>query len=184
MGFDRVLFALGIRYVGETTARSVARHFGNIDAIMNATKEELLNVDDVGEVIAESILEFFSEEANRDIVSRLKEAGLRFEADAAPEQLSEELEGKTIVISGNFSISRDEMKALITAHGGKNSGSISGKTSFLLAGEKAGPEKLKKAEALGVSIISEEEFRQMIGSAAEQEHKMTEPVDGEQLSLF
>ena len=184
VGFDRVLFALGIRYVGETTARSVARHFGNIDAIMNATKEELLNVDDVGEVIAESILEFFSEEANRDIVSRLKEAGLRFEADAAPEQLSAELEGKTIVISGNFSISRDEMKALITAHGGKNSGSISGKTSFLLAGEKAGPEKLKKAEALGVIIISEEEFRQMIGSAAEQEHNMTEPVDGEQLSLF
>lgn len=183
VGFDRVLFALGIRYVGETTARSVARHFGNIDAIMNATKEELLNVDDVGEVIAESIFEFFSEEANRDIVSRLKEAGLRFEADAAPEQLSAELEGKTIVISGNFSISRDEMKSLITAHGGKNSGSISGKTSFLLAGEKAGPEKLKKAEALGVSIISEEEFRQMIGSAAEQEH-MTEPADGEQLSLF
>lgn len=183
VGFDRVLFALGIRYVGETTARSVARHFGNIDAIMNATKEELLNVDDVGEVIAESIFEFFSEEANRDIVSRLKEAGLRFEADAAPEQLSAELEGKTIVISGNFSISRDEMKALIIAHGGKNSGSISGKTSFLLAGEKAGPEKLKKAEALGVSIISEEEFRQMIGSATEQEH-MTEPVDGEQLSLF
>lgn len=182
VGFDRVLFALGIRYVGETTARSVARHFGNIDAIINATKEELLNVDDVGEVIAESIIEFFSEEANRDIVSRLKEAGLRFEADAAPEQLSAELEGKTIVISGNFSISRDEMKALITAHGGKNSGSISGKTSFLLAGEKAGPEKLKKAEVLGVSIISEEEFRQMIGSAAE-EH-MTEPVDGEQLSLF
>lgn len=183
VGFDRVLFALGIRYVGETTARSVARHFGNIDAIMNATKEELLNVDDVGEVIAESILEFFSEEANHDIVSRLKEAGLRFEADAAPEQLSAELEGKTIVISGNFSISRDEMKALIAANGGKNSGSISGKTSFLLAGEKAGPEKLKKAEALGVSIISEEEFRQMIGSAAEQE-LMTEPVDGEQLSLF
>ena len=183
VGFDRVLFALGIRYVGETTARSVARHFGNIDAIMNATKEELLNVDDVGEVIAESIFEFFSEEANRDIVSRLKEAGLRFEADAAPEQLSAELEGKTIVISGNFSISRDEMKALITAHGGKNSGSISGKTSFLLAGEKAGPEKLKKAEALGVRMISEEEFRQMIGSAAEQE-LMTEPVDGEQLSLF
>lgn len=183
VGFDRVLFALGIRYVGETTARSVARHFGNIDAIMNATKEELLNVDDVGEVIAESIFEFFSEEANRDIVSRLKEAGLRFEADAAPKQLSAELEGKTIVISGNFSISRDEMKALITAHGGKNSGSISGKTSFLLAGEKAGPEKLKKAEALGVSVISEEEFRQMIGSVAEQEH-MTEPVDGEQLSLF
>lgn len=183
VGFDRVLFALGIRYVGETTARSVARHFGNIDAIMNATKEELLNVDDVGEVIAESILEFFSEEANRDIVSRLKEAGLRFEADAAPEQLSAELEGKTIVISGNFSISRDEMKALIAANGGKNSGSISGKTSFLLAGEKAGPEKLKKAEALGISIISEEEFRQMIGSAAEQE-LMTEPVDGEQLSLF
>ena len=183
VGFDRVLFALGIRYVGETTARSVARHFGNIDAIMNATKEELLNVDDVGEVIAESILEFFSEEANRDIVSRLKEAGLRFEADAAPEQLSTELEGKTIVISGNFSISRDEMKALIAANGGKNSGSISGKTSFLLAGEKAGPEKLKKAEALGVSIISEEEFRQMIGSAAEQELKR-EPVDGEQLSLF
>lgn len=183
VGFDRVLYALGIRYVGEATARSVANYFGNIDAIMNATSEDLLNVEDVGDVIAESIYEFFRDEANREIVARLKAAGLRFESDAPQEKLSAELEGKTIVISGNFSISRDDMKALIVAHGGKNSGSVSGKTSFLLAGEKAGPEKLKKAESLGVKVISEEEFRQMIGSSLQAEPEEG-PVDGEQLSLF
>ena len=160
--FERVLYALGIRYVGEATAKSVARHYGNIDAIMTASVEELLNVDDVGQVIAESIYEFFADEANKEIVARLKAVGLQFETAEAPKQVSASLEGKTIVISGNFSISRDEMKALIASHGGKNSGSISGKTSFLLAGEKPGPEKIKKAESLGISIISEEEFNAML----------------------
>ena len=160
--FERVLYALGIRYVGETTAKAVARTFGNINAIMNATVEELLNTDDVGQVIAESIYAFFRDEMNLDTIERLKAAGLKFETEAGPQKLSESLAGKTIVISGNFSISRDDMKALIVAHGGKSSGSISGKTSYLLAGEKPGPEKIKKAETLGVSIISEEEFRKMI----------------------
>ena len=188
--FDRVLYALGIRYVGETTARSIAKHFGNIDAISQASLEDLLNVDDVGQVIAESIYEFFRDESNIEIINRLKAAGLQFEMGQMQEKLSSELEGKIIVISGNFSISRDDMKALIAAHGGKNSGSISGKTTYLLAGEKAGPEKLKKAESLGVAVISEEEFMNMItdqpaqGTHKVQEKKETEPYNGEQLSLF
>lgn len=161
--FERVLYALGIRYVGETTAKSIARHFGNIDKIANATLETLLEVDDVGDVIAESIVEYFQDETNIEIINRLKTAGLRFEAEEAKKAISETLKGKTIVISGNFSISRDEMKALIAAHGGKNSGSISGKTAYLLAGEKPGPEKIKKAEALGVEIIDETYFRNLIG---------------------
>ena len=160
--FERVLYALGIRYVGEATAKGVAAHFGNIDAIASASMDDLLKVDDVGQVIAESIYEYFRDEANMEVISRLKGYGLRFEMDERPEKLSATLEGKTIVISGNFSIPRDEMKALIVAHGGKNSGSISKKTSYLLAGEKAGPEKLKKAEALDVPIISENEFMGML----------------------
>ena len=186
--FDRVLYALGIRYVGETTAKSVAKHFGNIDAIAAASLEDLLNVDDVGQVIAESIYDFFADESNMEIIRRLKEAGLQFEMGKAAEKLSAELDGLTIVISGNFSISRDEMKALIVAHGGKNSGSISGKTSYLLAGEKAGPEKLKKAEALGVNVISETEFMNMIRNAEAEPGEIRttseEHYDGEQLSLF
>ena len=191
--FDRVLYALGIRYVGEATAKSVARQFGNIDAIASASVEDLLNVDDVGQVIAESIYDYFADESNNEVIARLKAAGLQFEIEKAAEKLSTELEGKTIVISGNFSISRDEMKALIVAHGGKNSGSISGKTSYLLAGEKAGPEKLKKAESLGLKVISEAEFMNMISSAetidqsvSSKEQYITEEQhhDGEQLSLF
>lgn len=179
--FERVLYAIGIRYVGEATARSVARYFGNIDNIMKASMEDLLKVDDVGDVIAESIHEFFKEESNVEIVERLKAAGLQFESQGMPETVSSVLEGKTIVISGNFSISRDEMKALIVAHGGKNSGSVSGKTSFLLAGEKAGPEKLKKAENLGVRIISENEFRKDILQEAQTETENIEEFTG---SLF
>ena len=162
--FERVLYALGIRYVGEATAKSVARHFGNIDAIMASSVEDLLSVEDVGQVIAESIYEFFADESNKEIVARLKAVGLRFETAEGPKQVSAALEGKTIVISGNFSISRDDMKALIVAHGGKNSGSVSGKTAFLLAGEKPGPEKIKKAESLGVPVISEDEFRTMVSA--------------------
>ena len=174
--FERVLYALGIRYVGETTAKSIARHFGNIDKIANATLETLLEVDDVGDVIAESIVEYFQDETNIEIINRLKTAGLRFEAEEAKKAISETLKGKTIVISGNFSISRDEMKALIAAHGGKNSGSISGKTAYLLAGEKPGPEKIKKAEALGVEIIDETYFRNLIGDDINNEP--------EELTLF
>ena len=160
--FEKVLFALGIRHVGETTAKSMARHFKNIDAMATATREDLLAVDDIGEVIADSVLAYFADGVNTDTIDRLKAAGLRFEVEKEAESLSEALKGKTIVISGNFSISRDEMKALIVAHGGKNSGSVSGKTAFLLAGEKAGPEKLKKAESLGIRIITEKEFLEEI----------------------
>ena len=179
--FERVLYALGIRYVGEATAKSIARHYGSIDEIMKATAEDLLTVEDVGDVIAGSVCDFFSDESNREVVARLKAAGLQTEISELPSRLSESLEGKTIVISGNFSISRDEMKALIAAHGGKNSGSVSGKTSFLLAGEKAGPEKLKKAEALSVPVISEEDFYSMINHqgpsvAADDMSQVTEPT--------
>lgn len=160
--FERVLYALGIRHVGEATAKSIARAFGNIEAIRNATVEELLKVDDIGQVIAESIYGFFRDDINLDTVERLKAAGLKFETESAPVKISDRLAGKTIVISGNFSISREDMKALIVAHGGKNSGSVSGKTAYLLAGEKPGPEKIKKAESLGVEIIGEDEFRNMI----------------------
>ncbi len=160
--FERVLYALGIRYVGETTAKSLAKHFGSIDALAKATIEELLATDDIGQVIADSVYDFFREESNIDTIGRLKAAGLKFEADASQQKLSEILVGKTIVISGNFSVSRDDIKSLITAHGGKNSGSVSGKTSYLLAGEKPGPEKIKKAESLGVEIIDEQKFREII----------------------
>ena len=160
--FERVLYALGIRYVGETTAKSIARYFGNIDAIAKASIEELLAAEDIGQVIAESVYDFFREDSNADTIERLKSAGLKFEVDNIQQKLSCILEGKTIVISGNFSVSRDEMKALIVAHGGKSSGSISGKTTYLLAGEKPGPEKIKKAESLGVEIIDEQIFREMI----------------------
>ena len=160
--FERVLYALGIRYVGETTAKALARHFGNIDRIAEAGINDLLAADDIGEVIAESIYAFFRDEANIETIDRLKKAGLKFEVSDAPKKLSSSLEGKTIVISGNFSVSRDDIKALISAHGGKNSGSVSGKTSYLLAGEKPGPEKIKKAESLGVEIIDEQAFREMI----------------------
>ena len=179
--FERVLFALGIRYVGETTAKSVARHFTNIDAIAAASLEDLLNVPDVGQVIAESIYDYFRDDTKLEVIARLKAAGLKFEIDAPAEKLSAALEGKTIVISGNFSISRDDMKALIAAHGGKNSGSISSKTFCLLAGEKAGPEKLKKAESLGIKLMNEHEFRELIGEAAALE---PEKIEETEPSLF
>lgn len=163
VNFERVLYALGIRHVGESTAKSLAMHFGSIDRIAEAGIDELLTVDDVGQIIAESIFDFFRDETNIDIISKLKGAGLKFEIEESPKQISETLKGKTIVISGNFSISRDEMKALIASHGGKNSGSVSGKTAFLVAGDKSGPEKLKKAEALGIEVIDEQKLYEMIG---------------------
>ena len=175
--FERVLFALGIRYVGETTSKSIARHFGDIDSIAAASVEDLLSVEDVGDVIAESVKQYFENNANLDIIDRLKAAGLKFQSDKPKEKVSSALEGMTVVVSGNFSISRDAMKELIVSHGGKSSGSVSGKTTYLLAGEKAGPEKLKKAESLGVKIITESEFMELIGN---------EPIEKEvqELTLF
>ena len=167
VGFERVLYALGIRYVGETTAKSVARHFGNIDRIAEANMDDLLAVDDVGQVIAESIFEYFHDDINMETVGRLRSAGLKFMIEEGHESISEILKGKTVVVSGNFSISRDAMKSLIAAHGGKCSGSVSGKTTYLLAGEKSGPEKLKKAESLGVEVISEEKLYEIIGHEIE-----------------
>lgn len=161
--FDHVLFALGIRYVGETTAKGIARHFGDIDSVAAASKEKLLEVQDVGEVIADSVYEYFRDFRHLSDIERLKAAGIRFSMEAKA-AASDALAGKTIVITGNFSVSRDEIKRLIEANGGKNSSSISGKTSFLLAGTKPGPEKMKKVEELGVKVISEAEFRNMLPS--------------------
>lgn len=164
--FDHVLYALGIRYVGESTAKELARHFGDIDALMAADRDTLLQVEDIGEVIADSVLTFFSDPHNIEEVARLRKAGLQFAMRREEGPSSEVLKGMTIVISGTFSISRDEMKKLITSNGGKNSGSLSGKTSYLLAGAKPGPEKMQKAEALGIKVIGEEEFMKMLAPAA------------------
>ena len=160
--FERVLFAIGIRFVGETTARDLARHFGNIDALAAASQEELLAVPDVGEVIARSVSAFFKDPDNVAMVQSLRQSGLRFSVEASREKASDALKGLSIVISGNFSISRDAMKALIEAHGGKNSSGVSSKTDYLLAGSKPGPEKMKKAAELGVKVIDEQQFMSMI----------------------
>lgn len=173
--FERVLFALGIRFVGETTARELARHFGDIDSLKSATREQLLEVQDVGEVIADSIIDYFSSPSHLEEIERLKAHGLQFSVEAQKDKLSDSLEGKTIVISGNFSVSRDDMKELITLHGGRNSGSVSAKTSFLLAGSKPGPEKLRKCEQLGVPVLSEEAFRALLPDAP-QERQDYEPT--------
>ena len=176
--FERVLFAIGIRYVGETTARDIARHFGHIDAIKLATREELLAVPDVGEVIADSVLSFFQADENLREIERLYDAGLQFAVGEKAEKASDILAGKTIVISGNFSISRDDMKALIESNGGKNGSSVSSKTAWLLAGEKPGPEKVKKASELGVEIIDENQFYTIIGKTPEK------APESEELTLF
>ena len=159
--FARVLFGLGIRFVGETTAKYLAEHFRTLDAVMAASREELVEADEVGERIADAIREYFADETNLDIIRRLRAAGLQFEA-AARELASESLAGKSFVVSGRFSRSRDEMKALIEAHGGKNLAAVSGSVDYIVAGEKMGPAKLKKAEKLGIRILSEEEFFRMI----------------------
>lgn len=176
VSFDHVLFALGIRYVGESTAKEIAQHFGNIDNIEKADVSQLLEVQDVGEVIAESVYNFFQDKRHRLEIQRLKADGLKMSMEAPAQNLSAALTGKTIVISGNFSISRDEMKELIALHGGKNSGSLSGKTSYLLAGSKPGPEKMKKAEQLGIPVINEDEFRSMLPDGALPENDEEEPI--------
>jgi DNA ligase (NAD+) len=161
--FERVLYALGIRHIGEATARVAANAFGNIDALASATREDLMQVDDFGEIMAESVVAYFANEANRRMIEELRGFGLQFALSGEKTtRLSDRLAGMTIVISGNFSISREEMKALIAAHGGKNVSSVSGKTTYLLAGEKSGPEKLKRAEKLGIKVITEEEFLKII----------------------
>lgn len=162
--FERVVFALGIRFVGETTAKLLARHFKTIDALMTASLQELLEVEYVGDVIAQSIISYFNNAENRNIVERLRAQGLQMKLSAQQEaQSTEILKGKSVVISGVFTQhSRDEYKLIIEQNGGKNVGSISAKTSFILAGENMGPSKLQKAEKLGIAIISEEEFLRMI----------------------
>lgn len=162
--FDHVLFALGIRYVGQTTAAMLAARFGSIDALAAATYEQLLEVEDIGATMARSIYDYFRNEAETAEIERLKAAGLQFSMkEQAAAKASNALEGMTVVVSGTFALSRDEMKALVAAHGGKAASGVSGKTSFLLAGEKPGPEKVKKAEDLGVRIMSEAEFMALIG---------------------
>ena len=162
----RVLFALGIRMVGETTAKKIARRFPSIDQLQWATMEQLTAIDDVGEQIANNIIAYFNSLSNLEIINRLRQAGVQMESQEEEQQpQSDILQGKSIVVSGVFSRhSRDEYKAMIEAHGGKNVGSVSKKTSFILAGENMGPEKRKKAEALGVAMLTEEEFLLMLNN--------------------
>ena len=162
--FARVLFALGIKFVGETTAKLIAKSMYSIDNIINASVEELTEIEEVGEKIAVSIKDFFSDERNIHIINKLKSAGLQFEQEKKVVSENQVLAGMNIVVSGVFStMSRDEIKQLIEDLGGKNVSSISKKTSFVLAGDKMGPEKRKKAESLGVEIKSEDDFLKMIG---------------------
>lgn len=162
--FERLLFALGIRFVGATVAKRLARAFVSMDALMAASLDELMAVDEIGERIAASVREFFSKESNVELVSRLRSAGLKFVAEEEEVlDRTEILKGKSIVISGVFTHhSRDEYKAMIEKNGGKNAGSVSKSTSFILAGENMGPSKLEKAEKLGVPLVSEDEFLAML----------------------
>lgn len=163
--FDKVLYALGIRYVGETVAKKIAAHYGKMEEIIKATFDELKEVEEIGDKIAESIIKHFSDEKNILIIERLKEKGLRFEMSDSDSNLkSNKLAGLSFVVSGVFSISREEIKKMIEENGGKNIGSVSAKVSYLLAGENMGPEKRKKAEKLNVPIITEDEFYAMLGN--------------------
>ena len=164
--WTRVLFALGIRMVGETTAKKIAKRFPSIDQLQWATEEQLTSIDDVGEQIAKNVIAYFNSLDNLEIINRLRKAGVQMEsAEEEQTHQSNILEGKSIVVSGVFAKhSRDEYKAMIEANGGKNVGSVSKKTSFILAGENMGPEKRKKAESLGVEILTEEEFLELINS--------------------
>ena len=160
--FERVLFALGIRYVGETVAKKLAKHFKNMDAIINASFDELIHVDEIGDKIAMSLQAYFQEERNVNLINSLKNQGIQFEM-IENENSTNKLDGQTFVISGVFEeISRNEVKKLIEVNGGKNTTSISAKTNYLVAGAKMGPAKLAKAEKLGINIISEQEFLNMI----------------------
>lgn len=166
VSFERLLFGLGIRYVGETVAKKLAAAFRNIDNLKNATIEELVSQDEIGERIAESVVAWFSNPDNLKLIQRLKEAGLHMESAGGQTAVSDKLKGLTFVISGVFSkFSRDEAKNLIEQNGGKNSGSVSSKTDYLLAGDGMGPAKLEKATSLGVKILDEDGFLEMIGES-------------------
>ena len=159
--FERVVYALGIRYVGEVGAKKLARYFKNINSLMVASEEELAQVEDVGDVTAHAVSEWFSKVEHKAVIERLRAAGLQMEVRM--QSGDDKLTGMTIVVSGVFEhFTRDEIKADIEKHGGKVSGSISSKTTYLLAGDKMGPEKQKKAEKLGVKVISEAEYLDMI----------------------
>lgn len=162
--FERFLFALGIRFVGETVAKILAKAFKSIEAVQNATLDELVQVDEIGERIAQSILIYMNNRSNLDLLERLKMAGLQMKAaERDMTGYTDKLQGKSIVISGVFNLhSRDEYKDIIEKHGGKNVGSISSKTDFILAGENMGPSKLEKARKLGITIMTEEEFLTLI----------------------
>lgn len=164
--FERVLYAIGIRFVGEIAARTLARHFGHIDALASATAESITEINGIGTVIAQSVIRFFSEPKNQLFVQRLKEAGLQMQiSEEQANAQSNLLQGQSVVISGVFKHhSRDEYKAIIEQHGGRNVGSISAKTSFILAGENMGPSKLEKANKLGIRIMNEDEFLEMLES--------------------
>jgi len=162
--YERVLFALGIRHVGETVAKTIARKFRTIDDLIGADAEQLTGVDEIGPKIAASIVSYFSDKDNLEIILRLKAAGVRFSHEKGDSETGTALEGKSIVISGTFTEhSRDEYKEMIESHGGKNSTSISGNTSFILAGENMGPAKKEKADELGIPMVSESDFLKIIG---------------------
>lgn len=177
--FERVLFALGIRFVGETTARYLAAHFRSLDAVMHATRDELVEADEVGGKIADAILDYFADDENLRIIRRLRAAGIKTEAEAR-KLASERLAGKSFVISGKFTEhSRDELKALIESHGGKNLTAVSSNVDYIVAGENMGPAKLKKAEKSGVRIISEQELIQLIEEDGTAESGSNERPAGE-----
>ncbi len=164
--FERVLFALGIRYVGETVAKKLARSFETVDVLAAATEEELTETDEIGARIAASVRTFFAEEENRNLVAALRDKGLKFAIDADAKRAGSALEGKTLVVSGVFlNMSRDALKAEIEKQGGKVAGGVSSNTDYLVAGDKMGPAKRKKAESLGVKIISEDEFLKLVNEA-------------------
>ena len=176
--FARVLFGLGIRFVGETTAKYLAAHFKSIDAVMGASREELMESDEVGDKIADAIIDYFADPVNLNIIEFLKASGLQFEAEATRRD-SNILEGKNIVVSGKFTLhSRDELKALIEKNGGKNQSGVNANTDFIIAGENMGPAKLQKAEKLGIQILSESDFVEIIkGNTTVEEHQQTKNVE-------
>ncbi len=161
--FERVLFALGIRYIGETVAKKLARSMGSIHRIQDASFEELIEIDEIGDKIAQSLVEYFKEDKNRNCIARLAEYGVQLELGEENRPVSEKLKNKSIIISGTFNkYSRDEIKKLIEKNGGKNVSSISSKTDYLVAGDKIGPSKLEKAQKLNISIISEDQFLKLL----------------------
>ena len=188
--FERVLFALGIRNVGEVVAKTIVTEYHDIDALMQASVEDLSAINTVGETIAMSVRSFFDHPDNVQLVERLRAAGLQFAKEAAPvSDKAQVLAGKSIIVSGKFSIERDALKQMIEAYGGKNVSSISSKTDFVVAGDNMGPEKRKKAESLGIPILTEDDFYRMIGDQEENgnddgSHLKASDSPDRQLSLF